>query len=71
MKKSVTAALPYANGALHMGHLAGEYIPADIYVRFQRLLGRKATFICDSDGLVDNVGKYKYLHHQLRLKHRC
>ncbi len=45
----VTAALPYANGAIHLGHLAGAYLPADIYVRFQRLRGRDVVFICGSD----------------------
>ena len=45
----VTAALPYANGPIHLGHLAGVYVPADIYVRFLRLQGREALFICGSD----------------------
>ncbi len=45
----VTAALPYANGPIHLGHLAGAYVPADIYVRYQRLKGRKIVFICGSD----------------------
>lgn len=45
----VTAALPYANGPLHIGHLAGAYIPADVYVRFQRLKGADVLFICGSD----------------------
>ena len=45
----VTAALPYANGPLHLGHLAGAYIPADIYVRYQRLKGSDVIFICGSD----------------------
>ncbi len=45
----VTAALPYANGPIHLGHLAGAYLPADIYVRFQRLKGRDIVFICGSD----------------------
>jgi methionyl-tRNA synthetase len=45
----VTAALPYANGPLHLGHLAGAYIPADIYVRYQRLKGSNVLFICGSD----------------------
>lgn len=45
----VTAALPYANGPIHLGHLAGAYMPADIYVRFQRLRGREVVFICGSD----------------------
>lgn len=45
----VTAALPYANGPIHLGHLAGAYLPADIYVRYQRLRGRDILFICGSD----------------------
>ncbi len=45
----VTAALPYANGPLHIGHLAGAYIPADVYVRYQRLKGVDVLFICGSD----------------------
>lgn len=46
---TVTAALPYANGPLHIGHMAGVYIPADIYVRFLRLQGRDVAFVCGSD----------------------
>ncbi len=45
----VTAALPYANGPIHLGHLSGAYLPADIYVRYQRLRGRDIIFICGSD----------------------
>ena len=45
----VTSALPYANGALHLGHLAGAYLPADIYVRYLRLLGRDVVWVCGSD----------------------
>ncbi|MBI4536208.1 MAG: class I tRNA ligase family protein, partial [Ignavibacteriae bacterium] len=45
----VTAALPYANGRIHLGHLAGAYIPADLYVRYQRLKGMEIAFICGSD----------------------
>jgi methionyl-tRNA synthetase len=45
----VTAALPYANGPIHLGHLAGAYLPADIYVRYQRLKKRDVLFICGSD----------------------
>ncbi|MBI5022253.1 MAG: methionine--tRNA ligase [Ignavibacteriales bacterium] len=45
----VTAALPYANGKIHLGHLAGAYLPADVYVRYQRLLKRDIIFICGSD----------------------
>jgi methionyl-tRNA synthetase len=45
----VTAALPYANGAVHIGHLAGVYIPADIYCRYLRMRGKDVRFICGSD----------------------
>jgi len=45
----VTAALPYANGPIHIGHLAGVYIPADIYVRYLRLKGEDVLFVCGSD----------------------
>lgn len=48
-KVLVTAALPYANGPLHIGHLAGAYIPADVYVRYKRLKGADVLFICGSD----------------------
>ena len=48
-KHTITAALPYANGALHLGHLAGAYLPADIYARFLRLQGKDVVFICGSD----------------------
>lgn len=46
---TVTAALPYANGPVHIGHLAGVYIPADIYVRYLRLKQKDVLFICGSD----------------------
>ncbi len=46
---TVTAALPYANGPLHIGHMAGVYIPADIYVRYLRLRKRDVVFVCGSD----------------------
>ncbi|MBD1397954.1 methionine--tRNA ligase [Pontibacter sp. JH31] len=46
---TVTAALPYANGPVHIGHLAGVYLPADIYVRYLRSSGRDVKFICGSD----------------------
>lgn len=45
----VTAALPYANGPVHIGHLAGCYLPADIYVRYLRARGKDVVFICGSD----------------------
>ena len=46
---TITAALPYANGSIHIGHLAGVYIPADIYARFLRLTGNEVAYICGSD----------------------
>jgi methionyl-tRNA synthetase len=45
----VTSALPYANGPVHIGHLAGVYIPADIYVRYLRLKGKDVVWVCGSD----------------------
>ncbi len=45
----VTSALPYANGEIHLGHLAGAYLPADIYVRYLRLRGEEVLYICGSD----------------------
>ncbi len=45
----ITAALPYVNGPVHIGHLAGVYVPADIYSRYLKLKGRDALFICGSD----------------------
>ncbi len=46
---TITAALPYTNGPVHIGHLAGVYIPADIYARFQRLQNKDVLFVCGSD----------------------
>jgi len=46
---TITAALPYANGPKHIGHLAGAYIPADLYVRYLRLKKREVVFVCGSD----------------------
>lgn len=46
---TVTSALPYANGPLHIGHLAGCYVPSDIYVRYLRSQGRDVAYICGSD----------------------
>ncbi len=46
---TITAALPYTNGPIHIGHLAGVYIPADIYARFLRIKGHDVAFICGSD----------------------
>jgi methionyl-tRNA synthetase len=49
MRYLVTSALPYANGPLHIGHLAGAYLPADIYVRYLRLTGNDVVWVCGSD----------------------
>ncbi|MBQ6268506.1 MAG: methionine--tRNA ligase [Bacteroidetes bacterium] len=50
MKRTlITSALPYANGYIHLGHLAGAYLPADIYARFLRLLGEEVLYVCGSD----------------------
>ncbi len=46
---TLTAALPYTNGPIHIGHLAGVYIPADIYARYLRMLGKDVAFVCGSD----------------------
>ena len=46
---TITAALPYTNGPIHIGHLAGVYVPADIYARYLRGIGKDVTYICGSD----------------------
>ena len=46
---TITAALPYTNGPIHIGHMAGVYVPADIYARYQRLQNKDVAFICGSD----------------------
>lgn len=46
---TITAALPYTNGPIHIGHLAGVYVPADIYTRYLRLTGKDVLFVCGSD----------------------
>lgn len=48
-KYTVTSALPYANGPLHIGHIAGAYLPADIYVRYRKAKGDDVLFVCGSD----------------------
>ncbi|MEM9835918.1 MAG: methionine--tRNA ligase [Bacteroidota bacterium] len=45
----ITSALPYANGPVHLGHLAGAYLPADLYVRYLRLMGKDVVWVCGSD----------------------
>ena len=50
MKRTlITSALPYANGYIHLGHLAGAYLPAYIYARYLRLKGEEALYVCGSD----------------------
>src|SRR5688572_14160618 len=58
---TITAALPYANGPLHIGHIAGAYLPADTYVRYLRLKGEDVVFICGSDehGVAITLGAKK------------
>lgn len=60
-RHTVTAALPYANGPLHIGHIAGAYLPADTYVRYLRLKGEDVAFICGSDehGVAITLGARK------------
>lgn len=60
-RTTVTAALPYANGPLHIGHIAGAYLPADTYVRFLRQRGEDVVFICGSDehGVAITLGAKK------------
>lgn len=60
-RTTVTAALPYANGPLHIGHMAGAYLPSDIYVRYLRLKGEDVIYICGSDehGVAINLGAKK------------
>ncbi len=48
-RHTITSALPYANGPIHIGHLAGVYVPADIYVRYLRSKGEDVVFVCGSD----------------------
>lgn len=63
MKKRtlITSALPYANGYIHLGHVAGAYLPADIYARFLRLSGRDVLYVCGSDehGVAINISAEK------------
>lgn len=48
-KFTITAALPYANGPIHLGHVAGVYLPSDIFARFLRMNGHDTLFVCGSD----------------------
>ena len=58
---TVTSALPYANGPIHFGHVAGAYLPADLYVRTLRMLGEEVAFICGTDeyGVAITLGAEK------------
>lgn len=58
---TISSALPYANGPLHIGHIAGAYLPADIYVRYLRLRGEDVAFVCGSDehGVAITLGSKK------------
>jgi len=58
MKRTlITSALPYANGYIHLGHIAGAYLPADIFARFRRLSGREVLYVCglDEHGVAINI----------------
>lgn len=77
---TVTAALPYANGPVHIGHLAGVYVPADIYVRYLRLRDRDVLYICGSDehgvpitikARNDNVSPQKIVDHYHQVNKRA
>jgi isoleucyl-tRNA synthetase len=64
---TITAALPYTNGPIHIGHLAGVYVPADIYSRYLRLQGKDVAFICGSDEhgvAISMKAKKKELRHK-------
>jgi methionyl-tRNA synthetase len=60
-RHTVTAALPYANGPLHIGHIAGAYLPSDTYVRYLRLKGEDVIYVCGSDehGVAITIGAKK------------
>ena len=49
---TITAALPYTNGPVHIGHLAGVYVPADIYARYLRAINNDVIYICDRMNMV-------------------
>ena len=67
---TITAALPYANGPVHIGHLSGVYLPADIFARYKRLSGSTVLYVCGSDehGVPITITAKKIkLHHKLSL----
>ena len=65
---TITAALPYTNGHIHIGHLAGVYVPADIYARYLRGKGKEVAFICGSDehGVAISLKQKKKGRHRKR-----
>ena len=60
-KTLVTSALPYANGPIHFGHVAGAYLPADVYVRYLRMRGEEVRYVCGADehGAAITIGAEK------------
>ena len=66
---TITSALPYTNGRIHIGHLAGAYIPADIYARFKRLSNNDVAYICGSDehGVAISIEQKKKKRHLEKL----
>ena len=64
-RTTVTSALPYANGPVHIGHLAGVYVPADIYVRYLRLKKEDVLFIGGSVCLSQSVPRKKVSLHKM------
>ena len=65
-RTTVTAALPYANGGVHIGHLAGVYVPADIYVRYLRMKHQDVIFIGGSDEHGVPIKELRGVRHLLR-----
>jgi methionyl-tRNA synthetase len=67
-KDMIITALPYTNGPIHIGHLAGVYVPSDIYSRYLRLQGRDVLFVCGSDEhgvAISMKAKKKGLHQEV------
>ena len=60
-RRIITSALPYANGPIHVGHIAGAYLPADIYVRYLRSAGEKVVWVCGSEYHVEMQEAFKGL----------
>ena len=59
-KAIITSALPYANGEIHLGHVASTYLPADVTTRFLKQNGVEAYYVCASDILKGNIGVKKF-----------